>query len=185
MCSKRYLSIHHRGPIYGAGKIENKRKENIIKIVQDKIDYRVFYLYKLAQKEFREHLPLEIIKEINIYLMKMEYNYYGVENRLPIKSLEEIFPSHKIEEMKNKRDIVETGVSKVKRIVSGVKERHYILYRGVDNYAYIYYDNLGNHITLNYEVMWININSRLYVNKAWFNRIKLEIETIKKIFVNI
>ena len=151
------------------------REELLRDIIQKKLDYRLFYLYKLWQKDdnLKIQLPLDIIWEIHKILIKSERYYYGPENRLPVKLISDIFSDKTIAAAKRNKivtkDIVIYGIEKGEKyetyVRCGFRSR-----ANEDKFA-AYYHDIG----------LIKIGSRLYVNKVLYNKAKEEIKILERI----
>ena len=147
-------------------------EQKLREIVRAKLDYRLFYLYKLFQKDqqLKFQLPLEIFWEIHKILIETERLYYAPENRLPIKLITEEFSQNSITNA-TRNKLATKGI-----ILSGLtNNENYETYthcgfrsrRNEDQYRAVYYD-LG----------LVKIKGRLYVNKALYEKVKQELEII-------
>ncbi len=150
----------------------SEAEEKLRAIVREKLDYRLFYLYKLFQKDGKIafQLPLEIFREIEKILIANERFYYAPENRLPIKLISDYFSQNSISAAtRNKivtKEVVLSGLAKDEKYETythcGFRSR-----RNEDQYRAYYYD-LG----------LVKIKSRLYVNKALYLKAKQELDII-------
>ena len=167
-----YLFYRRRPKTYCSGGNFQEAEEKLRSIVRRKLDYRLFYLYKLFQKDGKLgfQVPLDIFREIDKILGEVERIYYGPENRLAVKLISETFSQNSISAA-TRNKVVTPGV-----IVSGIgKDEKYETYthagfrtrRNEDQYRAYYYD-LG----------LIKIKNRLYVNKALFEKVVQEIAII-------
>ena len=152
-------STHHQAYLAEHAEYENRKRiyDFVTTSIANKIDFRLYYLYKYWSPRSECTLPYEMILEIQKYLTEVERNYYGPENRLPIKQLTRYFPEHYV------KDVLKTKGKPIKdaKRLDGLKatdkfERYSRLFR-----MEVYDDRKCG---VNFGL--VKINNRYYVNKC-------------------
>ena len=129
-------------------------------------------IYKYWSPVKDSQLPYDIINEIQKYLIVAERNYYGPENRLPIKELNHYFPEYYIKNVMKVKGCPMKNPQKP----DGLKiTDKFECFRKL--FRMNVYDGKG--CTFNPGL--IKINNRYYVNRCLLNRVREGVQLIKRI----